>query len=247
LIGLLLVITLYSGNLYDQTTASIVPNNISDLTALYCYCSSKEFNKGVREIDQKLNVTPATLIKVPFELDYWTKIAKKKYPSGLPKPYSDDLTQWIFHGHPCGSVVWDEEKKRLEVASTLRTDATVLQAAVARLLGYRWPAETDPDMELSDESRVWVRKSQELLPFADEDGIVCIPPVRGEMKAEDRLENLLAAASRKLNCLLRQATQAKPWRPGSGISFSPSTASCFIIGPSSGTSGMACATVLRPW
>ena len=85
LIGVLPV-TLYSGNLYDQTTASIVPNNISDLTALYCYCSSKKFNKDVREIDQKLNVTPATLIKIPFDLDYWTKIAEEQYPNGLPKP-----------------------------------------------------------------------------------------------------------------------------------------------------------------
>jgi hypothetical protein len=33
-----------------------------------------------------------------------------------------------------------------------------------------------------------------LLPFADEDGIVCIPPVRGEASAADRLLNLLAAA-----------------------------------------------------
>jgi hypothetical protein len=62
------------------------------------------------------------------------------------------------------------------------------------LLGYRWPAELDSEMELSDETRAWVKKSENLLSFADEDGIVCIPPVRGEMKAEDRLENLLAAA-----------------------------------------------------
>lgn len=27
-----------------------------------------------------------------------------KYPTGLPKPYSDDPTQWIFHGHPAKSV-----------------------------------------------------------------------------------------------------------------------------------------------
>ncbi|MCK4490055.1 MAG: hypothetical protein KAU23_07335, partial [Anaerolineales bacterium] len=188
-----LPVTCYKGNLYDQTTASIVPNKVSDLRALYCYCSSKKFNKNVREIDQKLNVTPATLIKVPFDLDHWTKVAKEKYPNGLPKPHSDDPTQWIFHGHPCGSVVWDEEKKWTTISS-LRTDAAVLQTAVARLLGYRWPPETDTDMELSDESRAWVKKSQELLSLSDEDGIVCIPPVRGEMKAEDRLENLLAAA-----------------------------------------------------
>ena len=32
------------------------------------------------------------------------------------------------------------------------------------------------------------------MSYVDEDGVVCIPSVRGEMKAEDRLENLLAAA-----------------------------------------------------
>ena len=116
-----------------------------------------------------------TLVKVPFDLDHWTKVAKEKFSNDLPKPYSDDPTQWIFHSHSAQS---DEP----------------LQVAVARLLGYRWPAELDADMELSDEARAWVKRSQELLPFADEDGIVCIPAVRGEMKAEDRLENLLAAA-----------------------------------------------------
>ena len=95
-----------------------------------------------------------------------------------------------------------------------RLKVTNLQVAVARLLGYRWPAELDADMELSDEARAWVKKSEELLPLADEDGIVCIPPVRGEMKAEDRLENLLAAAygsewsSNKKAELLAQAGHA---------------------------------------
>jgi hypothetical protein len=35
---------------------------------------------------------------------------------------------------------------------------------------------------------------EDLNDLADGDGIVCIPAVRGEMKAEDRLEKLLAAA-----------------------------------------------------
>jgi hypothetical protein len=85
---------------------------------------------------------------------------------------------------------------------------------VARLLGYRWPAETDPEMELSDESRQWVKKCEELLPYADEDGLVCIPAVRGEPKAEDRLISLLAKAygdewsTSKLNELLAAADHA---------------------------------------
>jgi hypothetical protein len=76
----------------------------------------------------------------------------------------------------------------------LRLDATVLHIAVARLLGYRWPAELDEKMELADEQREWVKRSEELLSFADADGIVCIPSVRGETSAADRLLNLLAAA-----------------------------------------------------
>lgn len=37
------------------------------------------------------------------------------------------------------------------------TNHTVLQVAVARLLGYRWPAELDTEMELSDEQRTWMK------------------------------------------------------------------------------------------
>ena len=71
---------------------------------------------------------------------HWQQVAAERYPNGLPEPYSDDPTQWIFHGHPCGSVIWDEAAKWTAIGPK-RTDATVLQTAVARLLGYRWPAE----------------------------------------------------------------------------------------------------------
>ena len=49
------------------------------------------------------------------------------------------------------------------------------------------------EYELSNEARALISKSESLKPYAKEDGIVCIPPVRGEIKAEDRLERLLAA------------------------------------------------------
>ena len=147
----------------------------------------------MRGIDQALKVTNATLAKVPFDLDRWTRIAREKYPHGLPRPYSDDPTQWIFHGHPCGSVVWDTAEKRT-AHGPLRTGPAVLQVAVARLSGYRWPAEQDAGMELADEQREWVRRCETLHAFADSDGIVCIPPVRGEPSAAERIQQLLAAA-----------------------------------------------------
>ena len=49
-------------------------------------------------------------------------------------------------------------------------------------------------MELSDEARALAERAAALDAFADEDGIVCIPPVAGEHAATDRLQDLLAAA-----------------------------------------------------
>ena len=188
-----LPITIYSGEVFGKNAATIIPHNPAHLPAIWCFCSSPEYNIAVRQIDQSLKVTNATLVKVPFDLDHWTAVAAEKYPHGLPKPYTDDPTQWIFHGHPCGSVVWDEEAK-WTAHDPLRQDAMVLHVAVARLLGYRWPAELDEGMELSEEQRQWVQRCEALLPHTDEDGIVCIPPVRGEAAAADRLLDLLVAA-----------------------------------------------------
>jgi hypothetical protein len=185
--------TLYFGEIFDKNTAVVLPHDPSHLPAIWCFCSSPDYNIAVRKIDQKLNVTNATLVKVPFDLDHWQKVAAEKYPHGLPEPYSDDPTQWIFHGHPCGSVIWDEETKML-ARGPLRTDGAVLHVAIARLLGYRWPAELDPEMELSKEAREWVAESEKLLSFADQDGIVAIPSIRGEGRLVDRLRELLAAA-----------------------------------------------------
>jgi hypothetical protein len=53
-----------------------------------------------------------------------------------------------------------------------------LQVAVARLLGYRWP-DQQPD---------------EIDELADDDGIVCIPSVRGEQAAAVRLVDVLGRA-----------------------------------------------------
>jgi N-6 DNA Methylase len=170
-----LPVSLYSGDKFDISCSPIVPKDPKHLPAIWCFCSSPEFNESVRQIDQALKVTNATLVKVPFDLELWTQVAQEKYPNGLPKPYSDDPTQWIFHGHPAKSEA-------------------PLQVAVARLLGYQWPAESDKGMELSDEAHAWIAKCESLSPFVDDDGIVCLSPVRGEKSADERLEVLLMAA-----------------------------------------------------
>ena len=185
--------TLNTGSPWDMNCATIVPKDPMHLPAIWCFCSSPEYSEAVRRIDQTLKVTNATLTKVPFDFARWARIARKRYPNGLPQPYADDPTQWVFHGHPCGSVIWDEAVKWTAQGS-LRTNSAVLQVAVARLLGYLWPAERDAGMELADEQREWVRHCKTLHTFSDKDGIVCIPSVRGEPPARERLLQLLAAA-----------------------------------------------------
>ncbi len=167
--------SIYGGCVYDNMAAVIVPKNELHLPAIWAYCSSIAYNKAVRQVNQKMQVANSTLVKVPFDLTYWQKVAAERYPNGLPKPYSDDSTQWLFHGHP-------------------QPSSDPLQVAVARLLGYVWPAETDDTMELSDEAHTWISRCKSLAKHADDDGIVCLQPVRGEKPAHDRLLALLIDA-----------------------------------------------------
>jgi hypothetical protein len=66
--------------------------------------SSDSFRESLRSLDAKVNVTNATIAKVPFDLDHWQKVSAEKYPNGLPEPESDDPTQWLFHGRPEAST-----------------------------------------------------------------------------------------------------------------------------------------------
>lgn len=224
--------TLNSGSPWDMNSATFIPQESLNLPAIWCFFSSGNFSVSVKKIDQKMNVTTATMGRVPFDIIHWHKVAAERYPDGLPKPYSDDPTQWLFHGHPQPA-----------------TDP--LQVAVARLVGYRWPAEQqatattagqntasgdefqaksayspldtcasgyqndsiDPpapapdkaEMELSDEAQAWIARCAQLTEHTDDDGIVCLPSVRGEPAAHDRLFELLIAAW--------ETVQPGSWKP----------------------------------
>lgn len=159
-----------TGGLVDQNGAVVIPLESKTAPAIWSFLESTDYCEAVRKFDNKVGVTPATLVKVPFDLARWQKIAAEKYPAGLPKPYSDDPTQWLFPGNPCAAT-------------------EPLQVAVARLLGYRWPRQTGssfPDCPALD--------ADDLEKFADDDGIVCLSPIHGEAAAADRLQGLLAAA-----------------------------------------------------
>ncbi|PKO80617.1 MAG: restriction endonuclease subunit M [Betaproteobacteria bacterium HGW-Betaproteobacteria-13] len=166
--------TSYLGGLFDENAVVLIAEDEAVVPALWCYCADPSYAVEVRKANQTLKVR-GDLVKVPFDLAHWQQVAAERYPNGLPKPYSDDPTQWLFHGHPQPA-----------------TDP--LQVAIARLLGYRWPAETDADMELADEARQWIAQTGKLAAHADDDGIVCLPAVRGEKPAHERLLALLIDA-----------------------------------------------------
>jgi len=166
---------LYRGEVFDDNICPICPHDEELIPAIFAFVSSDEYREKVRMVDQALKVTAATITKVPFESDSWTTIGRQTYADGLPEPFSPDPKQWIFHGHPAES-------------------SAALQVAVARLVGYKWPCEYGAITDVSKETILLIEKCGQLEPFADEDGIVCIPPLRGEDAASERLYSLLSSA-----------------------------------------------------
>jgi hypothetical protein len=152
--------TLYLGEKFSNGLAVLRPHDIGDLPAIWALAEEGELGRLVRTLNVKLSVANATIGAIPFDRAYWQKVAEVRYPHGLPVPHSDDPTQWLFQGQPNGSE-------------------RPLQVAVARLLGYRWPEQSENDG---------------LEGLADADGVVSLPAVRTEKPAAERLRALLADA-----------------------------------------------------
>lgn len=170
-----LPVNIYLGRAFDANCPVLVIKEAIHASAVLAFCTDPAYPKALRELDKKLDVAVAAMDKAPFDISTWQEEAKIRYPNGLPKPYSNDPIQWIFHGHP-------------------KPATDPLQVAVARLVGYTWPAETDSKLHLSDTAHDWINQNRALISHADKDGIVCIPPVGREASASDRLLNLLADA-----------------------------------------------------
>jgi hypothetical protein len=199
--------TRYVGRAFDENASVVVPSISANESAIWAFCASQQFVSEIRRIDDSIKVTCKSLVKVPFDLAHWQRVAAERYPEGLPEPQSNDPTQWLFHGHPAGMLAaGPASRSPFGIADAVGAERhpslicrepnlrDVLQVAVARLLGYRWPAEHDAEMKLDVAARAWVDKCRELDPLADEDGIVCLASVRGEPSAADRLRKLLTAA-----------------------------------------------------
>ncbi len=167
--------SLYLGEPFDGNVSALIPFEAEHLPAIWCYCSSTEYKLELRKIDKKKNVTNATLAKVPFELARWQAIAAEKYPDGLPEPSSYAPDQWLFHG-----------------SSKASREEAALHVALARLCGYQWPAERDPNLRLSEDARAIVSGIQ--VPLTrNAGGLLSLSSLSGEPSLAELLRSQLAA------------------------------------------------------
>ena len=116
----------------EQSAGLLLPREPETLAAVWAFVRSPDYATALRVAAPRLIRTTSDLTRVPISLEHWQKVAAEQYPDGLPEPYSDDPTQWLFKGVIPGSTA-------------------PLQVAVARLLGYQWPDQV-PDAldELAD-------------------------------------------------------------------------------------------------
>ncbi len=155
-----LAITEYVGCPFFSEIVAIVPSESALLPAIREFARSGELEKAVREIDQATILSNGTFEDVPFDREHWEAVAAQVGHVEAASPMSTEPSDWSFLGSP-------------EVSTSS------LQVAIARLVGYRWPEQVEPD---------------DLDAFADADGIVCLPSAASEAPAADRVQQVLAAA-----------------------------------------------------
>jgi hypothetical protein len=196
---------IYTGEAFDSNVAPIICRDVSNTPALLAFLRSTNFTAELRKLEGGMKINNGTLLRVPFDLAHWKRVAAKRYPTGLPKPYSDDPTQWIFDGHLRGTPDPNASDNEGQPPSPGGAQHP-LHVAVARLLGYRWPRQTGASF-----TNCQAVGADGLETYADTDGIVCLTALKGEPPAEQRLNALLADAfggdwsAAKLNSLLADA------------------------------------------
>lgn len=116
--------SLYTGELFDNNAAVILPRHAELLAPIWHFCRSGELERQLRIFNSSMKVEASTLVKVPFDIEHWQGVAEAAGP--LPEPSSNDPTQWLFKG-------------RVEVSTA------PLQVAIGRLVGYRWPGQAEAD------------------------------------------------------------------------------------------------------
>jgi hypothetical protein len=154
----------------------VIPNNSSYLEPVVALCMDASYVEMVRSFDPSRKVTNGSLVQVPFDGEKWKAVAAAKPQHRTNGLYTNDPTQWAFHGHP-----------------RFAEEGAELHVALARLAGFRWPAETGTEVKLSDKSRDRMLLAAEL-PTDYNDGLLTLHSTRSSYSLADRLRKLLGTA-----------------------------------------------------
>ncbi|MBY5493247.1 Eco57I restriction-modification methylase domain-containing protein [Rhizobium leguminosarum] len=166
----------YFGALFTHGIYVITPREEKYFPALLSFAKSRQLAAEIRKIDKRVVISRPAIEHAPFDVERWGRIAQETVGGDTDPPLTMDPTQWTFHGHPArGSI------------------GGALHIGLARLCGYRWPAESGLDLPRSQEAREWSAKAA-ALPDGDYDGLLAIGGVAGEKPLADRLRAYLAVA-----------------------------------------------------
>jgi len=118
-----------------------------------------------------------------------------------------DLSRWTAIAEAAAPIPepYSDDPTQWLFKGDITSSTDHLQVAVARLLGYRWPEQP--------------KEHDSIDTLADKDGIVCIPAVRGERPASERLLDLLRTAygSQWCEAVLHKLLTDVGCRPGTSI------------------------------
>lgn len=184
-------VALYDGEYFLDSCPVIIPKSESARAAIWEFARSGELLASLRSFNSKLSINNGYVERIPFDLPRWQRIASERLPSGVPKPYSNVPTQWLFDGHPRGSRDQnglDEDGKPMRPQHAEHP----LQVAVARLLGYQWPRQTGSSFK--DCQAIIEADEIDCAGIADENGIVPFASLGGHEDATSRLRQLIQAA-----------------------------------------------------
>ena len=160
--------TVFDGGAFSKGAVLVCPRKEENLSKIYSFLSSERYESQVRALDPRVSASTSVLTKVGFDID-------KVVDGDLPEKFTLDPRQSIFHGFPPES-----------------TDP--LEVAICILLGFQWSEYGAGKIGFSRKHLNCLERLEGLGCFIDDDGIVCLPAVRGEKAAHHRLEELLQAA-----------------------------------------------------
>ena len=223
--------TLYLGTSSINNGAAIVPNDPTICSALWAFCSVAQTSRGIRKLDQKLNVHNGDVRQSPLR------------PGALAEcgggEISARVAEAVFQRPDPMALQRPPQGLRRAAPSRRRPPARLPLATPDRL---RVPGLPGPGSRRAGAPR---GRGRHRLPAAHQQG----GPRRGApaRPARRRLRRGLDRRHRAGPARRHRGQADQPGRLAAGQPSSSNTASSSTTAPSSGTSGTAARTASMPW